>query len=493
MCDLCVATQNFDPNRHIVNGTLDWFEPEPEPVPIPLPNGTVGEFATYLTTGFWSDNSSVQHSFAQDPGNSVGFVIEVNLTGLTFEGQRLARWAMESWELAADIQFVEVYSGGDIIVDDELDGAFAWSETSPQDATEITVSYVNVDQGWVDYYGATLESYAFSTYVHEFGHALGLGHLGNYNLNTGSATFANDSYQYSVMSYIPQDQAGEVIASYAEPVGPMMADLIAIQQLYGSSGAAGGDTTWGQGGAMSRHFATLFAGIDDGDATTEEAGPIAFALYDGVGGGTDTIDLRPSTTNDRLDLNDGSFSDVAGLVGNLAIAHGSEIENAQMGSRHDTVVGNELDNNIKGGGGRDVLYGGGGSDRLTGNAGRDELFGGAMNDKLFGNRGADRLDSGEGNDLMVGGSGADEFFFGFGHDTDKIRDFTLGTDELLFSALDFNGMSAQELVDTYGSLNARGAVLDFGDSEVLGADANDRLRLIGVFDLDALVDDITFI
>lgn len=494
MCDLCVATQNFDPSRHLVSGTLEWPDPEPAPVePDPLPDGTLDQFASYLTTGFWSDNNSVQHSFSATPGNSAGYVIEVNLTGITSAAQRLARWALESWELAADIQFVEVESGGDIIVDDEESGAFAQSEFMLSDPTEIITSYVNVDQAWLDLYGVTLDSYAFSTYVHEFGHALGLGHLGNYNFTSGGATFANDSYQYSVMSYIPQDQVEGGTASYAQPTSAMMADMVAIQQLYGTSNAAAGDTTWGQGNTMSRHFATLYAGVDDGDPATEERDPIAFTLFDGVNGGTDTIDLRNSTTNDRLDLNDGSFSDVADLTSSLAIARGSQIENARMGSGNDTVVGNELDNQITGHGGRDALNGGGGSDRLSGGGGRDQLFGGAMNDRLFGNRGADRLDSGEGDDLMVGGRGADEFFFGFGHDSDKIRDFTLGRDELLFSALEFDGLTAEQLVNEYGTVGRRGVTLDFGDSEVLGADANDSLRLIGVFDLNALADDITFI
>jgi len=494
MCDLCVATQNFDTSRHLVSGTLEWPDPEPAPAePDPLPDGTLDQFASYLTTGFWNDNNGVQHSFSAKPGNSVGYVIEVNLTGITSAAQRLARWALESWELAADIQFVEVESGGDIIVDDEESGAFAWSEIMLSDTTEIITSYVNVDQAWLDLYGVTLDSYAFSTYVHEFGHALGLGHLGNYNFTSGGATFANDSYQYSVMSYIPQDQVEGGTASYAQPTSAMMADMVAIQQLYGTSNAAAGDTTWGQGSTMSRHFATLYAGVDDGDPATEERDPIAFTLFESVNGGTDTIDLRNSTTNDRLDLNDGSFSDVAGLTSSLAIARGSQIENARMGSGNDTIVGNELNNQITGHGGRDALNGGGGSDRLSGGGGRDQLFGGAMNDRLFGNRGADRLDSGEGDDLMVGGRGADEFFFGFGHDSDKIRDFTLGTDGLLFSALDFDGLNAQQLVNQYGTVGRRGVTLDFGDSEILGADANDSLRLIGVFDLNALADDITFI
>ena len=57
---------------------------------------------------------------------------------------------------------------------------------------------------------------------------------------------------------------------------------------------------------------------------------------------------------------------------------------------------------------------------------------------------------------MIGGGGADEFFYGFGHDQDTIRDFTLGQDRLVFTAIDFGTQDAEDLLATYGQTIARG-------------------------------------
>lgn len=364
-------------------------------------------------------------------GNSTDHVITVNLTGLTAAGQRLARWALEAWEMMIDVQFTEVQIEGD--------GAYVTYDTYDTydtDGLGRLHANLNISQDWLADYGTTMGSYSYSTYLHEIGHTLGLGHMGNYNGAFGSVTFVNVSYQVSVMSYIPQDVNSNVDADYAEAAGPMIADILAAQNIYEVSQVTDGGTTWGISGTYSRQFQTLFS-------TDPDVGPIAFTLYDA--GGTDTLDLRASPgSGDRLNLNDASFSDIAGLRGNLAIARDAEIENARMGGGNDTVIGNEADNRIWGDGGRDRLYGSEGEDRL------------------YGRNGNDYLDSGEGNDLMIGGNGDDSFFLGFGHDQDRIRDFTLGSDALLFTALDFGTQDAQDLVDTYARVTARGIRFDFG-------------------------------
>ncbi len=494
MCDICRGTASFDPRRH--SDATGGSSPDESlanlPLPTsevtvptdPLPTASLDELATYLTSGYWQDSGQDSRSFADVIGNSTNHVITVDLTGLTAEGQRLARWALDAWELSIDVQFTEVQIDGDITFDDEDSGAYV---TYDEDSLGRLHADLNISTDWLADYGTTMDSYSYSTYVHEIGHTLGLGHMGFYNGSSGSMTYANDSYQVSVMSYIPQDQNPNVDADYAEAAGPMIADILAVQNIYGISQVTDGDTTWGVGGTYSRQFATLFS-------TAPDTGPIGFAIYD-AGGDNDMIDLRASRGGggDRLNLNETSFSDISGLIGNLAMASGTEIEQARMGRGNDTVIGNDADNLLWGDNGRDRLYGGGGTDSLFGGNGRDRLFGGAMDDRLRGQKGKDYLDSGEGDDVMIGGGGADEFFYGFGHDQDTIRDFTLGQDRLVFTAIDFGTQDAEDLLATYGQNIARGIRLDFGTSATSGGSYNDVLILVGVHDLDALADDIIFV
>ena len=45
----------------------------------------------------------------------------------------------------------------------------------------ITSSFVNVSTNWLRDFGTSIDSYSLTTYIHEIGHALGLGHQGYYN------------------------------------------------------------------------------------------------------------------------------------------------------------------------------------------------------------------------------------------------------------------------------------------------------------------------
>ncbi|WP_341213284.1 M10 family metallopeptidase C-terminal domain-containing protein [uncultured Limimaricola sp.] len=252
-------------------------------------------------------------------------------------------------------------SAPDITFRESDSGAFSTSYTS---GGKITSSVVNVSADWSKY-GA----YYQQTYIHEIGHALGLGHGGNYN---GSASFstahyANDSYQMSLMSYFNQSANPNVNASKVDVQTPQLADVLAIQNLYGRpTTTRTGDTIYGDD-ANTTDFGMGLRG--DRAATIVDSG------------GTDTINFSKRSASQMLDLNTERFSNIDGKIGNLAIARGTVIENAITGSGNDTIIGNSANNILIGNGGNDTLIGNDGNDTLAGGAGSDSLSGGAGTDR----------------------------------------------------------------------------------------------------------------
>ena len=257
-----------------------------------LPEGTHDELADYLTDGYWGwSGEEGRKAFPVTTGGT----LSANITALTEDGQQLAKWALDAWTNVTGITFEFVDDDtAHITFDDNEAGGYAFITAS---SGVIESAHVNVSSDWLSEYGTGIDSYSFKTYIHEIGHALGLGHAGPYN-GFGSYgldnVFLNDSYHTTVMSYFNQDENTYIEVSDASPGTPMIADIIAIQNLYGvPDNINTGDTVYGYESNLDGYLGEFFkrwavevnpfARIVLGDGTNLSMGRPRFADLDNDG------------------------------------------------------------------------------------------------------------------------------------------------------------------------------------------------------------------
>ncbi len=333
----------------------------------PLPSAfSNDQIADYLVSGYWESTGRSERSFGLDGTRT----ITVDLSTLEAGGANFARIALQFWTDITGIRFQDRTGGAQITFNDNNDPDepgepdLSANNSSTVTGNTIVTSRITVTQDWVERYGTENYSYALQTYIHEIGHALGLGHSGPYNSTAdypGDAGHLNDSWQSSVMSYFSQTENTTIDATYAFALTPMIADIIAIQRMYGAAtNTRSGDTVYG----FNSNAGIIY------DLSTVSDQP-AITIYDT--GGVDTLDYSQYSADQVFNLAWEAVSSFGGETGNLIIARGTLIENVASGSGNDIIIGINIANYLDGGAGNDLIEGGGGADRLIGGLGVDML------------------------------------------------------------------------------------------------------------------------
>lgn len=413
----------------------------------------------YIDSILWGGNrlesNVITYSFVEDESldNDIEDVDTEDTSWSSVE-REATLVALETWSNVANISFVQE-SDDDTSADFGLfltnnsdlgDGVLG--RFGPPGEINSGIGYFNIQgKGWGEL-GLQQGGFGFITLIHEIGHGLGLAHPhdngGDSSLFPGVMTDsdlgrnAQNQGIYTTMSYndgnVEDDNTRNGFGYQGTPTA---FDIAAIQYLYGAN------TTYNTG--------------DDTYSlpTQNKPGTFYATLWDA--GGTDTISASSSNRDTIINLkaaplvgrNAGGFlSTVDGILGGFTIANGVTIENAIAGSGNDILVGNQDDNQLKGGGGQDdldgnqgdddllgmagqdTLSGGNGEDTLTGGGTGDILNGGRQNDELYGNLGRDVLSGGAGSDELWGGIGRDTFLLEKGNGVDLIQDFNISKDSL---------------------------------------------------------------
>ena len=277
----------------------------------------------------------------------------------------------------------------------------AWAYL-PHPSAEGGDAWFNNSSGY--YANPVKGNYAYTTFLHETGHALGLEHTHEAYV----MPLDRDSMEYSLMSYRSYVGAslggGYTNETWGYAQSLMMYDIAGLQHMYGANfNTNSGNTTYSWSPTTGEMFVN---GIGQGAAGGNR---IFQTVWDG--GGNDTYDFSNYTTNLKVDLLPGEWTTTSSeqlanlhydgskvAVGNIANAllHNNDarslIENAKGGSGNDMTIGNAAANS---------LWGNAGHDRLYGHEGDDKLYGGDGHDMLFGGLGADHHDGGPGLDYAL--------------------------------------------------------------------------------------------
>lgn len=297
-----------------------------------------------------------------------------NFGALSASQQGAARAAFANFAAVANVTFTELTGSNAAnatlrLASSDAPGT-AWAYM-PATAAEGGDVWFNKSSG--AYSNPQLGNYAFTTFLHEIGHSLGLEHP-----HENGMPVDRDSMEFTVMSYRSYIGASTTTGYANETWGfaqtLMMYDIAAAQHLYGANFSTNsGNTVYSWSPTTGQTF------INGVGQAMPGGNRILLTVWDG--GGVDTYDFSNYTTNLSIDLRPGHWTTTSttqlarlhfngskladGNIANALQFNGdtrSLIENAIGGSGHDTIIGNAANNLLRGGAGNDTIYGGAGSD-----------------------------------------------------------------------------------------------------------------------------------
>jgi serralysin len=463
------------------------------------------------SNALWPQGSNIGYSFRENlpPGAN-----DIQFRAFTDAERQAVRLGFDLISDVANLTFTELPDDGratnmgnriyfmtDTVRDASDAGVWGYAQrygfgSRIASANVVTYSAATAERAWI------VAGYNFNAMMHEQLHTLGIPHPGNYNASDDStpityaanAQYAQDSRQFTIMSYFPASATGSDHLADSRGNGlfsastPLLHDVAALQAMYGANmNTRTGDTVYGYNSNTGRPSYTLSADQTAANLITNFA-PI-FTIWDA--GGIDLIDFSLTQFRVNLDMNAGAFSDAFEMTNNISIAYNVVIEDAFTGSADDRILGNAANNHFRGGAGNDNIFGqdgddliggqdgddfidgGQGADNLFGDAGRDHMVGGIDNDRLHGQDGDDLIGGQDGDDFIDGGQGADTLFGDAGRDhmvggIDNDRLHGQDGDDLI------GGQDGDDFID---GGNGRDTLFgDAGRDHIIGGADNDRLH-----------------
>src|SRR5262249_46452213 len=227
---------------------------------------------------------------------------------LTAAQQTYVRWVTTQYASVANVTFTEITETSTTHGDFRLAGSnapsTAWAympATQPYGGD----SWYNVSSGY--YADPVRGNYAAHTFLHEFGHALGLLHGHDPTNPFGALPAAHDSLEYSVMTYrryVGGPTNAHTYQDWSAPQTLMQDDIAALQYLYGANyNTQSGNTVYTWSPTTGQEF------INGAGQGAPGGNKIFMTLWDG--GGIDTYDFSNYTTNLKVDLRPGAWTTVS--------------------------------------------------------------------------------------------------------------------------------------------------------------------------------------